>query len=259
VARPLPTSADAIVLRLVDYGDSDRIVTLLTGDHGKVNAFARGARKSLKRFGGGLLLFARGEALLARRPGADLWGLDGFTVRGGPGGLLSDLDGIGAASYAVELCREFLNEHHPEPRIFALLGQALENLRAAGAGVNWPAWVCCFELRLLEALGLQPPLWLCAACGRDLPADETSRLDARAGGAVCEGCGAGRPLVPEVRRALLELAAAVPWQLPAVAPSLARRAGRASRVLVVHHLGRMPRSAEFLDRLHLLSGDPDPS
>ena len=47
---------DAIVIRLTDYGESDRIVTLLTERHGKVTAIAKGARRSRKRFGGALCL-----------------------------------------------------------------------------------------------------------------------------------------------------------------------------------------------------------
>ena len=41
----------AIVLRTVDYGEADRVVTLFTREHGKLSALARGARKSVKRFG----------------------------------------------------------------------------------------------------------------------------------------------------------------------------------------------------------------
>ena len=42
----------AFVLSSLDYGDSDRIVSLFTLEHGRIKAFARGARKSRKRFGG---------------------------------------------------------------------------------------------------------------------------------------------------------------------------------------------------------------
>ena len=35
-----------VVLRTVDYGESDRVVSLLTEERGKLSAFARGARAS---------------------------------------------------------------------------------------------------------------------------------------------------------------------------------------------------------------------
>ena len=67
----------AIVVRLVDYGEADRIVTLMTRDFGKVAALARGARRSGRRFGGGLGLFGVGEAQLTQRRG-ELWSFDSF-------------------------------------------------------------------------------------------------------------------------------------------------------------------------------------
>ena len=46
----MPTyQADAIVLRRLDYGDADRILTLLTREHGKLAAIAKGARRSKAR------------------------------------------------------------------------------------------------------------------------------------------------------------------------------------------------------------------
>src|SRR3954447_21015721 len=105
---PAPTRATGLVLRVVDYGDADRVITFLTRERGKLSAFARGARKSQRRFGAGLQLFAVGEALLVERHGAELLRLDGFTAMETFGTLLGSLDRIAAASYFVELCREFL-------------------------------------------------------------------------------------------------------------------------------------------------------
>ena len=49
----------AYVLSSLDYGDNDRIVSLFSLEHGRIKAFARGARKSRKRFGPALEPFAR--------------------------------------------------------------------------------------------------------------------------------------------------------------------------------------------------------
>lgn len=51
-------STQAVVLRSVDYGDSDKIVTLFTSGYGKISAIAKGAKRSMKRFGGTLELFS---------------------------------------------------------------------------------------------------------------------------------------------------------------------------------------------------------
>ena len=44
-----PVHTRALLLKQVDTGESDRVVTLLTEDLGKVSAIARGARRSRKR------------------------------------------------------------------------------------------------------------------------------------------------------------------------------------------------------------------
>ena len=55
----MPTyQADAIVLRRLDYGETDRIVTLLTREYGKLGAIAKGARKGKSKVGAALDLFA---------------------------------------------------------------------------------------------------------------------------------------------------------------------------------------------------------
>ena len=48
---------EAIVLRCLDYGESDRIVTFYTRDYGKLRGIAKGARRSRKRFANALELF----------------------------------------------------------------------------------------------------------------------------------------------------------------------------------------------------------
>ena len=67
----------AVVVRVVDYGEADRIVTLLTRARGKLAAMARGARKSRRRFAGGVGMFAHGRAkrLLDNDPTTGIVGL----------------------------------------------------------------------------------------------------------------------------------------------------------------------------------------
>ena len=60
------SSTPAIVLRAVNYGEADRIVTLFGRDTGRLSALARGARKSQRRFAGGLGLCAVGVGGAAR-------------------------------------------------------------------------------------------------------------------------------------------------------------------------------------------------
>ena len=56
---------EGVVLRTVKLGEADRIVTLLTRDHGKIRAVAKGVRRTKSRFGGRLEPFMRVSLLIA--------------------------------------------------------------------------------------------------------------------------------------------------------------------------------------------------
>lgn len=53
-----PVRSKAIVLRRTNYGEADRILQLLTPDHGKVSVIAKGARREKSKLAGGIELFA---------------------------------------------------------------------------------------------------------------------------------------------------------------------------------------------------------
>ena len=111
----VPVKLTGVVLRAVDYGEADRVVTLLTRERGKVSAFARGARASRRRFGGALEPFTLLTAEARERAGSDLLGLDAVAVVRGFPALRGDLARIACAAYAAELTRELVRDHEPHP------------------------------------------------------------------------------------------------------------------------------------------------
>jgi recombinational DNA repair protein (RecF pathway) len=60
-------STPAIILRRIEYGDFDLILSFLTLEKGKLSAIAKSARKSTKRFGGILELFAALDILCSSK------------------------------------------------------------------------------------------------------------------------------------------------------------------------------------------------
>jgi DNA repair protein RecO (recombination protein O) len=263
---------DAVVLRLGEYGEADRVVTLLTATRGKMSALAKGARKSQRRFGGALSLFGHGEAMLRERQGQDLAILEGLHSARGFSRLGQELGRFGHASYACELCRELCPPHEPEPEVYALLVQflgALDALPLAEKPRTEPLRV--FELRLLDAVGLGPSLERCAACGGEVAGGEGDSgppvpFDLSRGGVLCSDCwlstasGAPMPLSREVRRALLRLKQVRPdegGEAGLMALDLSKEALRGCRDLLLdviqHHLGRGLRAVEFIAKLNLMT------
>jgi DNA repair protein RecO (recombination protein O) len=243
----------AIVLRTVDTGEADRVVTFLTRERGKVAAFARGARASRRRFGGSLEPFTLVTAEVRERSASELLGLDSVTPIEAFGGIRGDLARIACAGYAAELSRELVRDHEPHPELFDLLAAYLGALAAAPAR---PAALRAFELGALRAAGLAPRLDACARCGRPPPPRAAARFDPGQGGILCEACAPyavpGTPsLSPEAAAALLRLAEGglVRAGAEELAPPIGREARDALTSFLEHHLGRRLRARRFLDEV----------
>ncbi|WP_224961098.1 DNA repair protein RecO [Geomonas subterranea] len=147
------TEVEGIVLRLTDFGEADRIVTLFTLEQGKMQGVARGAKRSKKRFAGALEPFAHLKVQL--HLGTGLTTLSNADIVGIFPGIRADLARIGCAAYACELVERLTPEDEPAPRLFRLLYCYLERLNDAPAS---PSDRRFFAVNLLKILGYQPEL-----------------------------------------------------------------------------------------------------
>jgi DNA repair protein RecO (recombination protein O) len=248
----------AAVLRAVDYGESDRVITLFTRERGKVSAFARGARASRRRFGGALEPFTVLAAEVRERSGSDLLGLESVSVLRAHGGIRGDLARIACAGYAAELAREIVRDHEPHEDLYELLLAYLALLDAAPAR---PDALRAFELGALRAAGLAPRLDGCASCGRAAGEGERVRLDPAAGGLLCEACApAASPqaslLSREAAQGLLLLAEGglAAAERDVLSAAAGREARDALTRFVEFHLGRRLQARRFLDEVGPLLG-----
>jgi len=145
--------AQAIILRLTDYGEADRIASLFTLEHGRLSGIARGAKRSRKRFGGALEPFAHLQLQLQQ--GHALAQMNGADIMSIFPGIRQDLNRIGFAAYACELVERLTPEEEANPRLFRLLYCYLERLDQAQAS---PSDRRFFAVNLLKILGYQPEL-----------------------------------------------------------------------------------------------------
>lgn len=203
------TTTAAFVLGAVDLRESDRLLTLLTRDLGKLSAVARGARTSRKRFGGALEPFALIEVVVGQGRGREgLFNLAEATLIEAHAGLSTDLERLGAAAFVIELAREVTPEHEPDLRLFGVVAEALGLLAHAPAGAC-RALAVAAALRVLACAGLALSASRCNACGRPVPSGRKAHFDPRRGGIVCTPCGAGPILLTAAAvRALAELESA---------------------------------------------------
>lgn len=239
--------AEAVVLRRLSLGETDRIVTLFTRYRGKLSAVAKGARGPKSRLSGVTEPFTYFNGLLSQGQNLDV--LTQAEVQNAFVGIRKDLTRVGYASYFVELVDAGLEERQPSPELWDVLVAALSTLETAATP---DVLARAFELHAMRILGFEPQLDHCVVDSAPLDRPGAGFHPLR-GGMLCPRCARGAAgliaIQPETLEALRELT-----HLPLVsaANSALSKTVRAEidRCLVPyvrHHLEAPMRSLQFLD------------
>src|SRR6185295_17336061 len=123
-----PQANEAVVLRTRAYGESDKIVTFLTNDAGKLTGIAKGAKNSRRRFANCLDPFTRVRVHYRARPGASLVFMESCDLLHATGSL-AEPNKFAYGSYLIELVDQLTEEAHPVLEVYQLLHEALEQLQ----------------------------------------------------------------------------------------------------------------------------------
>ena len=235
-----------MVLRKLDYGESDRIYTLLTREHGKVGALARGVRRSASRLAAALELFGRVDLQLARGRNLDI--VTQAVRLPGPR-IAADVERTAHASLIAELADRVSEERHPLEGIYELTVAALEELAREPQPRRASAY---FVTVALDLLGYAPQLSSCASCGRALP-EAPAAFSPPVGGFLCESCAqSGMQLVGVGALKVLRLMAAGDIELYRRLKLEGELMAEVESVLeaqLEHHLDRQLRSLKFLRQM----------
>lgn len=194
----------ALVLHAFDYLESSRIVRLVTRDSGMRSGLAKGARKSRRRFGSGLDLFAQGTAFLHTRPGRELDTLSAFEDVTTRTELASDLERFHGAETIAEIALHFGREG-ADAELFDSIAHALDTLTAT-SGRDAREVTLAGAWQIVATLGFGPSLSECAECHADIGKDTMAPFSHAAGGVVCARCASlttgGRKLPADARAAI---------------------------------------------------------
>lgn len=191
----------ALVLREAAYKESDKILTILTPELGKLTVQARGCRKKGNGLSAACQLLVWSELTLSEFRGR--WSVTEAAVELEFRRLRSDLDKLALASYFAEVLESVIQEESPADELLPLMLNclfALDQLEKPLAQVK-----AAFELRAMSLAGFEPLLDACAICGREA---EQPRLNLTQGILHCAGCsdeageGISMPLSPQVLAAM---------------------------------------------------------
>lgn len=177
---------DALVIRLADFSESSRVVTLFTRDFGKISALAKGAKRLKSAFEAALDLLSNCHIVFIRKSssGLDLLTEAQLLKRFRPGA--GDLTGLYCGYYVAELLAALTEEYDPHPDLFDLSAGALERFESS-ADPRLP--LLHFELHLLREIGQLPEYDRCVVCNSPIRLGRPVRFWVNQGGLICSQCG----------------------------------------------------------------------
>ncbi|SIS08339.1 DNA repair protein RecO [Williamsia sterculiae] len=235
----------AVVVRQHKLGEADRIVTLLTAEHGLVRAVAKGVRRTRSKFGARLEPFAHIDVYLY--PGRNLdvvtqvHSIDAFA-----GDIVADYGRYTTACAILETAERLAGEERaPARRLHRLTVGAL---RAVAEG-NRPRELVlnAFLLRAMDFAGWMPALDDCARCGQVGP---HRAFHVAAGGAVCVHCRPPGSATPAP--GVLDLMDALyrgQWEYTVdITPTMRKQAAGLTAAHLQWHLERQLRTLPLVER-----------
>ena len=248
-------STPAILIRRLDYGDYDLILTFFSLTHGKVSLIAKAAKKSTKRFGGILELFSELQLVGSSGRGKGLPVLQEAALKQPFSQIRSDITRTAYASYWVELIYDWMQEYERQDELYDLLKCSLAELdsgRTSGAGLS-----VLFQMRLLNISGYRPNLSHCCRCQKQLDSTVSGKFlfNIARGGISCRNCG---PAASDGIRLSMGTIKQLMWAGSGdlakafrirFSPQTLDEALGFLETFVPYHLGKQPRSLKFLRQI----------
>ncbi|WP_144794561.1 DNA repair protein RecO [Kocuria palustris] len=234
-----------VVLRTHQLGEADRIVVLLTQDHGQVRAVAKGVRRTSSRFGSLLEPFSLSDLQLVHGRSLDIVS-QASARRTWSSPIAADYAKYTAATAMAEAAEQVSTDdaEQTRPQYRLLIGA----LSALARGLHAPDQLLdSYLLRAVAAAGWAPSFGACAQCGAAGPHRSFS---AELGGMVCDRCRPPGSLSPGMQTvAHLQALLDGDWpRVDAVEPRTARAAAGIVAAYVQFHLEHAVKSLPLVER-----------
>jgi len=181
-------NTQGILIRRLDYGDTDLILTFFTQQFGKISAIAKSAKKSVKRFGGILELFYMLELIIRPGKGDKLAILQNAALIQSFETIRTDVIHTAYASYWAEIIDLFVEDRAPQVEMYHLFAHVLNQLNQQAISAD--VLHIIFQMRFLVISGFQPDFLTCNHCQKKLDQIKggTCCFDPRKGAILCPTC-----------------------------------------------------------------------
>lgn len=175
-------SGQGIVIRRIDLGEKDRILTIYVREEGKLSAVAKGSRRPGSKLSGASEPFTYGKFQLSRGRNLDV--LAQADIRESFPNVKKEIIRVAYGVYMLELINHFVDEHQPNPDLFDTL---LSSMYVLESGTDPEVTARHFELSILRQLGYEPHFEACLKCGKKTGRRKVAFSPAL-GGVVCGDC-----------------------------------------------------------------------
>lgn len=241
----------ALVLREVNYKESDKLLTVLTADEGKLTVSARGCRKKGSPIAAASQLLVWSELTLYEYKGR--WAIKEADTERQFQGVRSDLEKLSLGSYFAEVTEALAEEGQPEPELLSLILNCLYGLDQLDLPLGQVKTV--FEWKAMDLAGYKPMCGGCMICGQ--PDPENPRINLSAGAIHCAACrdgvgeGISMPISPAALAALRHVVQGDPKRMFSfrVDKASLKQLGDASEAYLMTHLERGFRTLDFYKSL----------
>jgi len=159
-----------IIIKRINLGEADKILTIITGDRGKIRVVARGVRRPNAKLSGFLELFRYNDYLLAEGRNLDI--ITGAATIESFRQISLNLRKIGLAYYVAEIIDKLVEETQEADRVFDLVYAVFKEINSNRLPLDFIKGF--FEFNILSALGFKPELNKCIVCEK--PIDPTQKF-----------------------------------------------------------------------------------
>lgn len=248
-------STSAIMLRRIEFGDYDFIITFFTLNQGKVSVIAKSAKKSTKRFSGILELFSVLDIVYGSSHGKGLSVLQEAALKQPFSKIRADIKKTAYASYWAELINAWMEKNEKQSRLYYLLKYVLGELDFGNTSEE--ALSILFQMRLMAISGHSPNLRECSICKTQLEEIKKANIifDLARGGLVCENCSQNiskRIVLSKgtIKQLLwIEKQDLTKAKRIRFAPQASNEGLKFLEAFVPYHLGKEPKSLKFLRQI----------
>lgn len=167
---------EGLVLKSYNLAESDRIVVLLTRDHGVVRGVAKGAKRLKSKFGSGLEPFSEVNVTYFQKDAVELVSLQKTDLITSNFSAASDPDFLQKFSYLADVLMTFSPPHDPNETLYRMARACIEAASSERSALLSTG--VYFELWLLRLAGYLPDWTRCDNCRRIFDEDETANLQA---------------------------------------------------------------------------------